>query len=97
LIRADSPSLFGFSRGVSVVSPRYAPSLPGRRASATPSDIPIIRRRLFSLGAPHCIAVLVDVRSRPYSRYASRLNREAIGLVLREPALEFLFLGDRLE
>jgi len=44
----------------------------------------------------HRIQLLVDVRSSPYSRYASQFNRDAIQGPLRAQAVEYLFLGDLL-
>ncbi len=44
----------------------------------------------------HEIAVLVDVRSSPYSRYASHFNKEAIQGALQARAVKYLFLGDLL-
>jgi uncharacterized protein (DUF488 family) len=44
----------------------------------------------------HRIEVVVDVRSSPYSRYASQFNREAIGPALRDRAVAYRFLGDQL-
>ena len=40
--------------------------------------------------------VLVDVRSSPYSRYASQFNREAIYPALQERGIQYLYLGDLL-
>jgi uncharacterized protein (DUF488 family) len=42
------------------------------------------------------IEVVVDVRSSPYSRYASQFNREAIGPSLEGRAIQYVFLGDLL-
>ena len=44
----------------------------------------------------HRIEVLADVRSSPYSRYASKVNRETIRPALRGRAIEYHFFGDRL-
>ena len=44
----------------------------------------------------HQIAVLVDVRSSPYSGYASHFNKEAIEHALRQRDVRYLFLGDML-
>ena len=44
----------------------------------------------------HRIEVLVDVRSSPYSRYASQFNREALRQPLHDRAVQYLFLGDLL-
>ena len=40
--------------------------------------------------------VLVDVRSSPYSRYASQFNRETIRPALQGRRIEYLYLGDLL-
>jgi len=42
------------------------------------------------------IAVLVDVRSSPYCRYATHFNKEAIAASLPARAIKYLFLGDLL-
>ena len=42
------------------------------------------------------IAVLADVRSTPYCRYASHFNKEAIEHSLRDRGVEYVFLGDLL-
>jgi uncharacterized protein (DUF488 family) len=42
------------------------------------------------------INVLVDVRSSPYSRYASQFNREPLHAALTGRAVQYLFLGDLL-
>jgi uncharacterized protein (DUF488 family) len=50
----------------------------------------------LALLTQHRIEVLADVRSSPYSRYASQFNREALRPALRERAIQYLFLGDLL-
>ena len=50
----------------------------------------------LDLLAQHQIAVLVDVRSSPYSGYASHFNKEAIDHALRQRDIRYLFLGDLL-
>ena len=47
------------------------------------------------LGA-HRIEVLVDVRSAPYSSYASQFNKEALPGPLAERSIKYLFMGDCL-
>jgi uncharacterized protein (DUF488 family) len=44
----------------------------------------------------HRIEVLVDVRTSPYSAYASQFNREAIRPELQSRAIQYLYLGDLL-
>lgn len=51
---------------------------------------------LLELLTRHRITVLVDVRSSPYSRYASHFNKEAIGRALGAHGIDYLFLGDQL-
>ena len=50
----------------------------------------------LDLLAQRQIAVLVDVRSSPYSGYASHFNKEAIEHPLRQRDIKYLFLGDLL-
>jgi uncharacterized protein (DUF488 family) len=50
----------------------------------------------LDLLAQHHIELLVDVRSSPYSGYAAQFNREAIAPALRQRAIAYRFLGDRL-
>ena len=52
--------------------------------------------RFLDLLAQHRIAVLADVRSSPYSRYASQFNREALRPALQARKIKYLFLGDLL-
>ena len=52
--------------------------------------------RFLDLLQQHRITLLVDVRSSPYSRYASQFNKEAIRQALQDRAVEYLFLGDLL-
>lgn len=44
----------------------------------------------------HQIELVADVRSSPYSRYASHFNKDAIHRSLQEQGIEYLFLGDVL-
>jgi uncharacterized protein (DUF488 family) len=52
--------------------------------------------RFLDLLAQHGIDAVVDVRSSPYSRYASQFNREAIDAALSERGFRYIFLGDLL-
>lgn len=52
--------------------------------------------RFLDLLGQHEIGVLVDVRSRPYSGFASHFDREAIQGPLQTAAVKYLFLGDLL-
>ena len=47
----------------------------------------------FRLLDKYHIEILVDVRSKPYSRYASHFNKEAIHQKLAETGIKYLFLG----
>jgi uncharacterized protein (DUF488 family) len=51
---------------------------------------------LLALLEQHQITLIVDVRSSPYSRYATEFNREAIRSHLRSRGIEYWFLGDLL-
>ncbi len=44
----------------------------------------------------HRVQELADVRSAPYSRYASHFNRGALERSLREHGIEYVFLGREL-
>ena len=51
---------------------------------------------LFARLAQHGIEVVADVRSSPYSRYASQFNRETLAPALQHRAIQYVFLGDLL-
>jgi uncharacterized protein (DUF488 family) len=42
------------------------------------------------------IQVLIDVRSKPYSRYAPHFNKESIKHLCKENGIKYLFLGNSL-
>ncbi|MGH9844455.1 MAG: DUF488 family protein [Blastocatellia bacterium] len=42
------------------------------------------------------IAVLVDTRSKPYSRYNPHFSRDALEQSLRENGIEYVYLGDKI-
>ena len=44
----------------------------------------------------HEIAVLVDVRSAPYSQYTPQFNREALSAILNAIGIEYRFAGNYL-
>ena len=50
----------------------------------------------LDLLATHRIDLLIDVRSSPYSRYASQFNRETIDPALQQRKIHYLYLGDQL-
>jgi uncharacterized protein (DUF488 family) len=50
----------------------------------------------LALVEQHQIRLVVDVRSSPYSRYATEFNREAVRSHLRSRGIEYCFLGDLL-
>jgi uncharacterized protein (DUF488 family) len=58
------------------------------------SNVPI--DRFLPLLTQHHIDVLVDTRSRPYSRYCPHFNRERLKTSLQEAGIGYLYLGDRL-
>ena len=44
----------------------------------------------------HGIALVVDVRSQPYSRWTHQFNRELLARDLQEAKIGYCFMGDRL-
>src|SRR3954452_23902727 len=44
----------------------------------------------------HCVEVLVDVRSAPYSKYAPQFDREILQPALNQVGIKYLFLGAEL-
>jgi uncharacterized protein (DUF488 family) len=46
--------------------------------------------------ARHGIEVLVDVRSRPYSRWATQFNQEPLRHAITAAGVRYLFMGDQL-
>jgi uncharacterized protein (DUF488 family) len=51
---------------------------------------------LVALLRQHAVDVLVDVRSQPYSRYATQFNREHLEPAVVQYGLHYLFLGAEL-
>jgi uncharacterized protein (DUF488 family) len=51
---------------------------------------------LLALLSRHGIEAVVDVRSSPYSRYASQFNREPLCAAVMAHAIQYAFLGDLL-
>jgi len=52
--------------------------------------------RLVELVRQHDVDVLVDVRSQPYSRFATQFNRELLEPVVTDAGLRYLFMGEEL-
>jgi uncharacterized protein (DUF488 family) len=52
--------------------------------------------RFLSLLTTHGVQLLVDVRSSPWSRYASQFNRPTLEGSLAAAGVEYLFLGEEL-
>ena len=50
----------------------------------------------LSLLSQHDIEVLVDVRSRPYSRYCPHFSKPALEAAVRDAGRRYLYLGDLL-
>jgi len=42
------------------------------------------------------VELVVDIRSKPYSRYAARFNKASIKISLNVNGIKYLFLGDKL-
>lgn len=52
--------------------------------------------KFFGLLAAHGIEVLVDVRSQPYSKYATHFNKAELKQATVEHGLKYLFMGKEL-
>ena len=52
--------------------------------------------RLLDLLRQHEVTVLVDVRSKPYSRFAHQFNRENLQPAVTNAELQYLFMGEEL-
>jgi len=52
--------------------------------------------RLIELLRLHAVEVLVDVRSQPYSRFASQFNREQLEPTVTDADLRYLYMGEEL-
>jgi uncharacterized protein (DUF488 family) len=44
----------------------------------------------------HAVAVLADVRSSPYSRYATQFNRDSLSAYVKGEGIEYRYFGDAL-
>lgn len=58
------------------------------------SNVPV--DTLIGLLRDNAIALLVDVRSTPYSQYTPQFNREALTATLREHGIDYAFAGAKL-
>ncbi|MEN6371735.1 MAG: DUF488 domain-containing protein [Armatimonadota bacterium] len=58
------------------------------------SNVPV--QKLIDLLMGHGIEVVVDVRSEPYSKYASQFNKREIEPELRENGFDYIYLGNKL-
>ena len=58
------------------------------------SNVPDVK--LVELLRAHAIAVIVDVRSAPYSQYTPHFNREIFAATLAEAGIEYRFAGTYL-
>ncbi len=50
---------------------------------------------LDTLGA-HGVRYLIDLRSKPYSRYRPEFNREALQRALKERSITYVYMGDTI-
>lgn len=60
----------------------------GHSDHSIPEFVELLRR--------HGIALVVDVRSQPYSRWMHQFNRELLAHDLQESKIAYCFMGDRL-
>jgi uncharacterized protein (DUF488 family) len=58
------------------------------------SNVPL--EAFLELLARHKVEVLADVRSQPYSKYASQFNAEALERAAADAGLKYLYLGREL-
>ena len=58
------------------------------------SNVPI--ENVISLLEKNKIDLLVDVRSVPYSKYVSQVNKENIETAVKAKGMKYLFMGDQL-
>lgn len=70
------------------------PAFFSRLYSVGHSNIPI--DKFISLLKQHNIQVVVDVRSYPFSKYATHFNYDAIQPSLKEASIKYLYLGKEL-
>lgn len=82
-----------------------SPTIRGLVYSGSMGDRPVIWtvghsnhtfERFVGLLASEAIAVIVDVRSYPYSRFASHFNREEMAARLSAAGVKYLYLGEEL-
>jgi uncharacterized protein (DUF488 family) len=52
--------------------------------------------RFIDLLEQHGVKTLVDIRSRPASRFAPQFNRKALETSLRDAGIDYTYLGDAL-
>ncbi|MFC2073797.1 DUF488 family protein [Campylobacterota bacterium] len=52
--------------------------------------------QFIALLKQHNINCIVDVRSSPYSKFASQYNREALNAELKKSGIAYLYMGDSL-
>lgn len=58
------------------------------------SNTPI--QKLIDLLTAYSIEVVIDVRSEPYSKYATQFNKREIEPELRKHGFDYIFLGNKL-
>jgi uncharacterized protein (DUF488 family) len=52
--------------------------------------------KFLSMVKSNGITLIADIRSRPYSRFASQFNKSAIEGALRAEGIKYIYLGDKL-
>jgi uncharacterized protein (DUF488 family) len=56
----------------------------------------VTAEHIIDLLKQHCIEVLIDVRSVPYSRYNPQFNRESFQLTLQAAGIQYAYAGQSL-
>ncbi len=85
------PQGFGVWKGIAI-----ADQGPDRNPVFTIGHSSHSAQKLADLLKGYGVEVLVDTRSRPYSRHAPHFNRSAIEAALSGDGIEYLFLGKEL-
>ena len=58
------------------------------------SNVPV--DKLIALLSAHKIRLVIDIRSEPYSKYASHFNKREIEPELKRQGFDYMYMGDKL-